>query len=85
MKKIQDLDFKDFRNFKVGDYVYIPGMYFNDSKSRHGKILETEPFFEILLSTGDIHHSSKHQIFRKLDTEEIKKFEIDLLISKYNL
>lgn len=80
--------FEGETNYQVGDYVYIPPMYFTDGKARHGKIIESDVDqvpFNILFSNGECMWCSKHQLFRKLFPSEIEQFELNLNVHKYNI
>jgi len=78
-----------YTHYNIGDYIYVNGITFQDDKSRAGKIIDVDTLGWYLVEFIDITNKFVRNhvsyIDRELTTDEIKQYELEKNINKYNL
>lgn len=82
--------FEELTEVNVGDYILTDSKYFTNKQPRIGKIVDTafsneRRMLKIILNTGQDMWIIDDMVVRKLKTEEIEQYEIDINTNKYNL
>ena len=84
--------YEEILEYNIGDYVIVKSEFFKDKLPRLCKITTkgNEPYskykwYDCIMIDGTIVIVSDNMVERKMTSEEIKQFELEMSTNKYNL